>query len=110
MRRFGASVDRGPEEARWTIQSGTVNVPASSSLRLIMLIFLEHPHSQSHAGAPVDVQGDPATVRDFAQTAEDMGFHHLAAPDHVLGVNVASRPDWGNRNTSKDFFHDPFVL
>jgi probable F420-dependent oxidoreductase len=39
-----------------------------------------------------------------------MGFHHLAAPDHVLGVNVASRPDWGDRNTSKDFFHDPFVL
>lgn len=58
----------------------------------------------------VDIQGDPATVRDFAQTAEDMGFHHLAAPDHVLGVNVASRPDWGDRNTSRDFFHDPFVL
>ncbi len=28
----------------------------------------------------------------------------------MLGVNVASRPDWGARNTSKDFFHDPFVL
>ena len=58
----------------------------------------------------VDIHGDPATVREFAQTAEAMGYHHLAAPDHVLGVNVASRPDWGARNTSKDFFHDPFVL
>jgi len=58
----------------------------------------------------VDIKGDPATVRDFAQTAEGLGYRHLAAPDHVLGVNVASRPDWGNRNTSKDFFHDPFVL
>src|SRR2546429_9155950 len=58
----------------------------------------------------VDIKGDPATVRDFAQTAEEMGFHHLAAPDHVLGGNVASRPGWGGRNTSKDFFHDPFVL
>ncbi len=58
----------------------------------------------------VDIHGDPATVRDFAQTAEGMGYRHLAAPDHVLGVNVASRPDWGQRNTSKDFFHDPFVL
>jgi alkanesulfonate monooxygenase SsuD/methylene tetrahydromethanopterin reductase-like flavin-dependent oxidoreductase (luciferase family) len=58
----------------------------------------------------VDIQGDPATVRDFAQAAEGMGYHHLAAPDHVLGVNVASRPDWGARNTSKDCFHDPFVL
>ena len=57
-----------------------------------------------------DIQGAPSTVRDFAQAAEGLGFHGLAAPDHVLGVNVASRPDWGQRNTSKDFFHDPFVL
>src|SRR5580704_13420430 len=58
----------------------------------------------------VDIKGDPATVRDFAQAAEALGYRHLAAPDHVLGVNIASRPDWGARNTSKDFFHDPFVL
>jgi probable F420-dependent oxidoreductase len=58
----------------------------------------------------VDIQGEPATVRDFAQAAEGLGYHHLGAPDHVLGVNVASRPDWGARNTSKDLFHDPFVL
>jgi probable F420-dependent oxidoreductase len=58
----------------------------------------------------VDIKGDPATARDFAQAAEALGYRHLAAPDHVLGVNVASRPDWGARNTSKDFFHDPFVL
>jgi probable F420-dependent oxidoreductase len=58
----------------------------------------------------VDIQGDPATVRDFAQAAEGLGYDHLGAPDHVLGVNVASRPDWGARNTSKDLFHDPFVL
>jgi probable F420-dependent oxidoreductase len=58
----------------------------------------------------VDIQGEPAIVRDFAQAAEELGYHHLGAPDHVLGVNVASRPDWGARNTSRDFFHDPFVL
>ena len=58
----------------------------------------------------IDIQGDPATVRDFAQAAEAIGYHHLGAPDHVLGVNVASRPDWGARNTSKDFFHDPFIM
>ena len=29
----------------------------------------------------------------------------------MLGVNVASRPDWDtSRNTSADLFHDPFVL
>ncbi len=29
----------------------------------------------------VDIHGDPATVREFAQTAEGIGYHHLAAPD-----------------------------
>ena len=58
----------------------------------------------------IDIGGDPATVRDFAQAAEALGYDHLGAPDHVLGVNVATRPDWGQRNTSMDFFHDPFVL
>lgn len=57
----------------------------------------------------VDIGGDPAIVRDFAQTAEGLGYNGLAAPDHVLGVNVATRPGW-TRNTSKDFFHDPFVM
>jgi hypothetical protein len=41
----------------------------------------------------VAVGGDPAAIREFAQTAEQMGYQDLAAPDHVLGVNVASRPD-----------------
>lgn len=58
----------------------------------------------------VDIGGEPSVVRDFAQAAEALGYDHLAAPDHVLGANAASRPDWGNRNTSKDLFHDPFVL
>jgi probable F420-dependent oxidoreductase len=57
-----------------------------------------------------DVGGDPSIVRDFAQAAEGLGYDYLVGTDHVLGVNAASRPDWGNRNTSADFFHDPFVL
>ena len=56
-----------------------------------------------------DIGGDPAVVREFAQTAEGLGYDHIGAADHVLGVNAASRPGW-NRNTSADFFHDPFVL
>src|SRR4029077_5384434 len=58
----------------------------------------------------VAVGGNPCAIREFAQTAEEIGYQDLAAPDHVLGVNVASRPDWGDRNTSADLFHDPFVL
>ncbi|MBM3488991.1 MAG: LLM class F420-dependent oxidoreductase [Alphaproteobacteria bacterium] len=58
----------------------------------------------------IDVGGDPAVVRELAQTAEGLGYDHLGAPDHVLGVNAVSRPNWGARNTSRDLFHDPFVL
>ena len=47
----------------------------------------------------VAVGGDPAAIREFAQTAEEIRYQDLAAPDHVLGVNVASRPDWGDRNS-----------
>ena len=62
-------------------------------------------------GMPLgDIGGTSAIVREYAQTAEAMGYDHLCLTDHVLGVNAASRPDWGNRNTSADFFHDPFVL
>lgn len=57
-----------------------------------------------------DIGGDPLIVRDFAQAAEGLGYNHLGAADHVLGVNAASRPGWGDRNTSADFFHDPFLL
>jgi probable F420-dependent oxidoreductase len=56
-----------------------------------------------------DIGGDPALLRDFAQQTEAMGYTNLGLADHVLGVNVASRPDWGDRNTSADLFHDPFV-
>ena len=56
-----------------------------------------------------DIGGEPSVVREFAQAAEEIGYTNLGLPDHVLGVNVASRPDWGDRNTSADLFHDPFV-
>ena len=58
-----------------------------------------------------DIGYDPKTVTAFVQTAEALGYDHLTGTDHVLGVNVANRPDWDmSRNTSADVFHDPFVL
>lgn len=57
-----------------------------------------------------DIGGEPGVVRDFALAAEELGYTNLGLADHVLGVNAATRPDWGDRNTSKDLFHDPFVL
>lgn len=60
--------------------------------------------------SPSDMGGEPEVMRQFAQAAENLGYDHLGLADHVLGANVASRPGWGNRNTSADLFHDPFVL
>src|SRR4051794_28162082 len=56
-----------------------------------------------------DIGGDPEVVREYAQAAEVIGYDFLEAPDHVLGVNAASRPGW-ERNDNDDLFHDPFVL
>ena len=57
-----------------------------------------------------DIGGDADTVRDYAQGVQAAGYDFLEAPDHVLGANVASRPDWeAGRNTSDDLFHDLWV-
>src|SRR6202012_773863 len=56
-----------------------------------------------------DIGGGPAGPKEYAQAAEDAGYHFLEAADHVLGVNAATRPGW-DRNTNDDLFHDPFVL
>lgn len=70
--------------------------------------------SELNFGVPVpvvDMGGDAQTLRRFAKEAEEIGYHHLAATDHVTGINAPSRAGWEMaRNTSDDFFHDPFIL
>jgi probable F420-dependent oxidoreductase len=59
----------------------------------------------------VDIGGEAAALREFAQAAEEIGYQGIAAPDHVLGANIASRPGWTQpRARSTDLYHDPFVL
>jgi probable F420-dependent oxidoreductase len=57
-----------------------------------------------------EIGADPAAIRDFAQAAEELGYHHILAYDHVLGANPESRPGWRPPYTYKDAFHEPFVL
>ena len=55
--------------------------------------------------------GDPVAVRDFAQAAEDLGYAHLLAYDHVLGaVHEGREPELWGPYTDLDPFHEPFVL
>lgn len=53
---------------------------------------------------------DPAAIRDYAQTAEALGFGYIAGSDHVVGVNP-KRPGWDAPfYTAERAFHEPFVL
>jgi probable F420-dependent oxidoreductase len=53
---------------------------------------------------------DAAAARDYAQTVEGLGYSHVLAYDHVLGVDPAGRGEWGSRYTYQDPFLEPFVL
>ena len=55
-----------------------------------------------------EIGADPIAIRDYAQAAEELGYTHLVAYDHVLGATP--RGDWGQRYTDRDMFHEPLVL
>jgi probable F420-dependent oxidoreductase len=57
-----------------------------------------------------EIGPDPAGVRAFAQAAEELGYRHLLAYDHVLGADVSARPDWPGPYTAEHQFHEIFVL
>jgi probable F420-dependent oxidoreductase len=58
-----------------------------------------------------EIGNDPAVVRDFAQTAEDLGYTHIIAYDHVLGAEHSGRdPALNGPYTEADPFHEPFTL
>jgi probable F420-dependent oxidoreductase len=54
---------------------------------------------------------DPAVIRDFAQTAEGLGYRRLQVYDHVLGAVHADRdPPLPGPYTERDPFHEPLTL
>jgi probable F420-dependent oxidoreductase len=58
-----------------------------------------------------EIGNDPGAIRDFAQTAEGLGYSHLVVYDHVLGaVHQGREPKLGGPYTERDPFHEPFVL
>src|SRR5579875_1299411 len=57
-----------------------------------------------------EITADPMAVRDYAQAAEQLGYAHLLAYDHVVGADTTQRPDWRGPYTSRTLFHEPFVL
>jgi probable F420-dependent oxidoreductase len=53
---------------------------------------------------------DPAAIRDYAQTAEGLGYTHVLAYDHVLGANPERPGGWSGPYTFRTPFHEVFVL
>lgn len=58
-----------------------------------------------------EVAGDPAAIRKFVAAAEQLGYRHLMAYDHVVKAPHEHRePKLTGPYTDKHTFHDPFVL
>ena len=45
-----------------------------------------------------ELDPDPIVVRDFAKTVEDLGFTHILAYEHVLGVDPNRSGGWQKKN------------
>ncbi len=53
---------------------------------------------------------DPQAIRDYAQTAEELGYTHILAYDHVLGANPDRPSGWKGPYTYRDPFMEPLAL
>jgi probable F420-dependent oxidoreductase len=58
---------------------------------------------------PTEIGTHPTAIRDYAQAAEDLGYEHLLAYDHVLGADPSNREGWRGY-THKTMFHEPLTL
>ncbi len=56
-----------------------------------------------------EIGADPKAIGDYAQAAEDLGYQHLLAYDHVLGADPSNREGWRGY-THKTMFHEPLTL
>ena len=57
-----------------------------------------------------EIGSDPAVIKDWAQTAEDLGYTHIVMYDHVLGVDPDRPGGWAGRYSKNHPFHEPMVL
>ena len=52
-----------------------------------------------------EFESNPITIRDYAQTAEDLGYSHILIYDHILGAN----PDRPDKLIGPYTYKDPFL-
>lgn len=57
----------------------------------------------------VELGPDPVAIREYAQTAQALGYTHLVIQDHVVGVDPAVHIGWARPYTNKTLTPDPFI-
>lgn len=57
-----------------------------------------------------EIGNDPIVIRDYAQAAEQLGYHHVLVFDHVLGAHPDRFEKFRPPYTYQTPFHEPFVL
>jgi probable F420-dependent oxidoreductase len=57
-----------------------------------------------------ELGGDVGAVRAYGQAAEDLGYTHLLAYDHVVGADPTIHAGWAGPYDVSTTFHEPFVM
>src|SRR5690606_18569593 len=57
-----------------------------------------------------EIGADVGPVKAYAQAAEELGFAHLLAYDHVVGADPELHKPWKGPYDIDTTFHEPFVL
>jgi probable F420-dependent oxidoreductase len=66
-----------------------------------------------HIGAlypQTEFGNDPMLIRDFAQLVEELGFSHISAYEHIVGVNPDRPGGWKGPFGYEVAFQEPFAL
>lgn len=58
----------------------------------------------------IEFPPDPGAIKAFAQAAEDLGYHHILAYDHILGANPNRPEGFTGPYTYTDPFMEPLML
>lgn len=58
----------------------------------------------------IEVEPDPVAIRDYTQAAEELGYRHIMAYDHVLGANPQRPNGWSGPYNYEHPFYSPFLL
>jgi probable F420-dependent oxidoreductase len=57
-----------------------------------------------------ELGGDPGAVRAYGQRAEELGYRHVLAYDHVVGADPAVHSGWNGPYDVNTTFHEPMVM